>query len=38
MNSPQSLHDKDRTLWLDNFARDVFDDGTLKPYIDERST
>jgi transaldolase len=37
MNSPQSLHDKGQSLWLDNITRDLLDNGTLKRYIDEWS-
>ena len=37
MNTPQSLHDKGQSLWLDNITRDLLDNGTLKRYIDEWS-
>src|ERR1700675_13260 len=37
MNTPQALHDKGQSLWLDNITREILDNGTLKRYIDEWS-
>jgi transaldolase len=37
MNANASLHDLGQSLWLDNLARDILNDGTLKHYIDDLS-
>jgi transaldolase len=33
----KALHDLGQSLWLDNITRDILDNGTLRPYIDELS-
>ncbi|MGE4032375.1 MAG: transaldolase [Thermoleophilia bacterium] len=35
MNATRTIHDAGQSLWLDNIARGLLDDGTLRRYIDE---
>ena len=35
MKATQLLHNLGQSLWLDNITRDLLDNGTLQPYIDE---
>lgn len=37
MKATQMLHNIGQSLWLDDFRRDLLEDGTLKRYIDELS-
>lgn len=37
MKATQMLHNLGQSLWLDDFRRDLLEDGTLKRYIDELS-
>ncbi|MGB4860683.1 MAG: transaldolase [Dokdonella sp.] len=35
MSTLHELHQLGQSLWLDNIARDILDDGTLRKYVDE---
>lgn len=37
MKATRQLHDLGQSLWLDNIARGVLNDGTLQRYISELS-
>lgn len=37
MNRTKELQDLGQSLWLDNIAREILDDGTMRRYIDEYS-